>query len=188
MKSSGAYFIRTPRLGFRRWREDDLPLALNLWGDYEVTKLIDARGKLSDDQVRGRLNQEMATEEEYGIQYWPIFLLESDDHVGACGLRPYDLLEGIYEIGFHICSSRWRQGYAYEAAQAAMQYAFTKLKASSLFAGHNPKNNSSRHLLKKLGFQYTHDEYYPPTGLNHPSYKINAEEYARIRQTKNAQQ
>ena len=186
MKSGGEYFIRTARLGFRRWREDDLPLALTLWGDYEVTKAIDARGKLSEDQVRERLDQELVTEKEYKIQYWPIFLLENDEHVGCCGLRPYDLSEQVYEIGFHICSPHWRHGYAYEAAQATIDYAFTKLKAGSLFAGHNPKNGSSRRLLEKLRFQYTHDEYYPPTGLNHPSYSLDHGGYLRNRRTEHA--
>jgi len=68
------YFLNTDRLGFRRWRENDLNLALALWGDYEVTKLIDARGKLSEDQVRERLAKEIATDKEYGVQRWPIFL------------------------------------------------------------------------------------------------------------------
>jgi len=172
------YFMSTDRLGFRQWRENDFDLALVLWGDYEVTKLIDARGKLSEAQVRERFDREIATERECGVQYWPIFLLKDDEHVGCCGLRPYDLPQQIYEIGFHIRSNHWRRGYALEAARAIISYAFIRLHAKSLFAGHHPKNESSRQLLKKLGFQYTHDEYYPPTERYHPSYLLNAEEYA----------
>lgn len=173
------YFMQTARLGFRRWLENDLDIALGLWGDPDVTRLIDARGKLSEDQVRERLDREIATEKEYGVQYWPIFLLKEDEHVGCCGLRPYDLSGQIYALGFHIRSSHWRHGYAQEAARAVINYAFDRLGARSLFAGHNPANESSRRLLKKLGFQYTHDEYFAPTGQNHPSYLLNAEDYAR---------
>ena len=173
MNDDRKYFIKTDRLGFRRWCEEDIEIALILWGDYEVTKLIDARGKLSENQVRERLAKEIVTEKEYGVQYWPIFLLKNNEHIGCCGLRPYDLSRQIYEIGFHIRSNFWRHGYASEAAQAVIHYAFGTLKAKSLFAGHNPRNEYSRHLLKKLGFQYTHDEFYPPTGLNHPSYLLN---------------
>jgi hypothetical protein len=32
-------------------------------------------------------------------------------------------------------------------------------------------------LLEKLGFHYTHDEYYSATGLDHPSYLLTADEY-----------
>ena len=171
------YFIETKRLGFRMWSRDDLDLAVGLWGDFEVTKLFDGRGPLSREQVKGRLDQEIARQSEHGVQYWPIFLLESDQHIGCAGLRPYDVLKNIWEIGFHIRSNQWRKGYATEAAQAVMEYAFVSLKVNALFAGHNPKNLGSRKLLIKLGFKYTHDEFYEPTGLDHPSYLLKAEEY-----------
>ena len=181
------YFMRTARLGFRHWRQDDLDRALGLWGDIRVTRFIDARGGLSRSQVQERLGAEIAGQREYGLQYWPIFLLESNEHVGCCGLRPYDLSGSIYEIGFHIRSAFWRRGYAYEAATAVMEFAFgrpsgfERLNAAGLFAGHNPQNDASRRLLEKLGFRYTHDEYYPATGLDHPSYLLTADEYARQR-------
>ncbi len=177
MHDTETYFMETSCLGFRFWRDDDLDIAMDLWGDYEVTKYFDARGKWSRDDVRERLAKEIMTAEEYGVQYWPIFLLMATEHVGCCGLRPYDLSRRIYEIGFHIRSTHWRRGYAREAAAAVIDYAFTTLQVNGLFAGHNPKNAVSRHLVKQLGFRYTHDEYYPPTGLNHPSYSLNASEY-----------
>ena len=174
------YFLKTKRLGFRTWKETDLALAIGLWGDFEVTKHFDGRGPLSHEQVQGRLLQEIATQEKYQIQYWPIFLLESGEHVGCAGLRPYDMSQNILEIGFHIRSECWRQGYASEAARGVMAYAFNTLEVSKLFAGHNPKNKASRSLLLKLGFHYTHDEYYEPTGLKHPSYLLTAEEYSNM--------
>ena len=177
MNKSENYFLESSRLGFRCWCEDDLAIAIELWGDYEVTKFFDARGKWSPDEIQERLAKEIRTAKEYGVQSWPIFFLETDGHVGCCGLRPHDLPQRIYEIGFHIRSNHWRRGYAREAADAVMDYAFNKLKADGLFAGHNPKNAVSRHLLKLLGFRYSHDEYYPPTGLNHPSYSLKASQY-----------
>lgn len=176
IKNNGkTYFLRSKRLGFRLWREDDLALAIELWGDYEVTQFFDARGQWSRDQVHERLSQEISTAKKYGVQYWPIFLLENHDHVGCCGLRPYDISQRIYEIGFHIRSDLWRQGYAREAALAVIDHAFNRLEINSLFAGHNPKNTVSQHLLNRLGFRYTHDEYYPPTGLYHPSYLLEVD-------------
>lgn len=40
------YFLRSERLGFRLWGSDDLDLAMGLWGDPLVTRLIDSRGQL----------------------------------------------------------------------------------------------------------------------------------------------
>ena len=96
------YFLQTEHLAFRKWREDDLDLAVGLWGDFEVTKLFDGRGVLSKEQIQERLFQEIAFEKKYRVQYCPIFLLENGDHVGACGLGPYDIKKNIFELGFHI--------------------------------------------------------------------------------------
>jgi ribosomal-protein-alanine N-acetyltransferase len=179
--NSSRYFLSTERLGFRLWREEDFELARGLWGDLAVTRLIDARGQLTDEQVRQKLRQEIATAAEYGVQYWPIFLLSTGEHIGCCGLRPYDLVQGIYEIGFHIRSQEWGQGYATEAARAVIKFAFADLNVNALFAGHNPQNTVSGKLLEKLGFHYTHDEFYEPTGLNHPSYLFTEKDYAARR-------
>ncbi|MBZ5682382.1 MAG: GNAT family N-acetyltransferase [Acidobacteriia bacterium] len=136
------YFLRSKRLGFRPWSEQDLSLAIGLWGD--------------------------TTERKHGVQYWPLFLLEDGEHVGCCGIRPYDPTQRLYELGVHIRSSYWGRGLAEEAASATIDYAFEKLGATALFAGHKPKNNASRRLLEKLGFQYTHAQLYAPNGPRTP--------------------
>jgi [ribosomal protein S5]-alanine N-acetyltransferase len=118
----------------------------------------------------------------HGVQYWPIFLLATGEHVGCCGLRPYRAEEKIYEVGVHLRRAYWGQGYAGEATRTAMGYAFDTLGATALFAGHNPANEASRRVLQTLAFRYTHDEYYPPTGLDHPSYILTAEEFRRKRE------
>jgi RimJ/RimL family protein N-acetyltransferase len=72
----------------------------------------------------------------------------------------------------HISSRHWRRGYAFEAASCVVDHAFKVVGAEALFAGHNPANVASRGLLCRLGFVYTHDEFYEPTGLRHPSYLL----------------
>ena len=170
-------FLKTDRLFFRTWSETDTDLALGLWGDPRVIKYIDARGKLSTDDVQSWLLQEINSEKKYGVQYWPIFLKSNNHHVGCCGLRPYKPARDIFEIGFHIRAKHWGSGFTTEAALGVMNYAFNVLSVSGLFAGHNPRNIASQHILLKLGFRFTHDEYYAPTGLYHPSYMLTAEEY-----------
>ena len=179
MSTASEYFMRTDRLGFRHWRAGDLGLALGLWGDPKVTAFIDARGGLSPEQVRERLSREVRTQEAHGVQYWPVFLLASREHVGCCGLRPYRADRRVFELGFHIRSSHWRRGFAAEAAAAAIRYAFESRGARGLFAGHHPDHAASKKLLEKLGFRYTHHEPYAPTGLRHPSYFLKQEDYQR---------
>lgn len=166
------YFLTTTRVGFRPWTENDVGLALALWGDLEVSRFIDSRGALNVVEVKQKLNAELQSQAEYGIQYWPIFLKENGEHVGCCGVRPKDFSKGVMEFGVHLRRDYWGSGLAAEASHAAIDYAFAHLHAIELFAGHNPQNKASRHLLQKLGFVYIGDEFYPPTGLLHPSYTL----------------
>jgi [ribosomal protein S5]-alanine N-acetyltransferase len=170
------YFLTSERLGFRNWTESDLPLALELWGDPAVTGLIG--GPFSPGAIQSRLAQEIAQQKQFGMQYWPVFLLQDDRHAGCAGLRPYRQEQGIVELGIHLRPELWGQGYAEEAARCLMAYAFDRLAVDALFAGHHPKNQGSRRLLEKLGFEYQHDQLYVPTGLMHPTYLLRRDQQA----------
>jgi [ribosomal protein S5]-alanine N-acetyltransferase len=167
------YFMRSQRLGFGLWTPEDIDLASALWGDGRVTRLIG--GSFSEEQIHARLAQEIANQAEHGLQYWPLFRLSDAAHIGCCGLRPYPARAGVGELGFHLRYDYWRQGYASEAARRVICHAFTDLQAPALFAGHHPDNTASHDLLLRLGFSYTQDEYYPPTGRQHPSYFLYPE-------------
>ena len=162
------FFMTTERLGFSVWTAEDEPLAFRLWGDPQVTRYICASGIFTPEEIRGRLQTEIRNRELCGVQYWPIFDRQSGELAGCCGLRPHG--EHSFELGFHLRPEYWGRGLAAEAAEAVIRMAFADLDAAELFAGHNPKNVNSAKVLKKLGFVYTGDEFYPPTGLYHPSY------------------
>lgn len=165
------YFLKTARLGFGHWTLDDLPLANALWGDAEVTRLIG--GPFSQEQVKARLAREIDTMPSAGVQYWPMFRLADGDFVGCGGLRPYKPEAQILELGFHLLPAYWGKGLAVEAGRAVIDFAFDVRHATALFAGHHPANAASRRVLEKLGFRFTHEEFYPPTGLMHPSYLLS---------------
>lgn len=192
------FFLETDRIGFSKWQPSDTGLAALLWGDPEVTRYICASGKFDGDDIRNRLETELRNETLYGVQYWPVFDPETEELIGCCGLRPRETEEpdgcsrlrpreteepdgrpGIrplktaeYEIGFHLRPKFWGRGYAKEAAEAVIGYAFSVLGAEKLFAGHNPNNTASKKVLASLGFSYTGDEFYAPTSLFHPSYEL----------------
>lgn len=172
------YFLRSPRLGFSIWTHADLPLAFALWGDPEVTRLTG--GPFTAQQVRERLEREINNHEDLGVQYWPIFLLETGEHVGCCGLQPHKLAEVIYELGFQLRSAFWGRGLAREAAVAVIERAFTTLGVAALYAGHHPDNQASRGVLRSLGFRHTHNEFYPPTGQIEPCYLLSPKDFQRL--------
>ena len=164
------FFLTSARLGFRTWEKEDFNLAKSLWGDPLVMENIDVRKELNDEEIQSKLEHEIEKDRRFGVQYWPMFNLRSTDFIGCCGLRPYNLNEMTYEIGFHICSEFWGHGYAKESARAVIKYGFDRLNIQRIFAGHKPNNRQSERIMDQLGFEYSHDEFFKPTGLLHPSY------------------
>jgi [ribosomal protein S5]-alanine N-acetyltransferase len=170
VSGSRTYFLTTDRLGFSHWNEDDLALAITLWGDPRVSAFIG--GPFTAEEVKARLGREIEMLGACKVQYWPVFLLKDGELAGCAGLRPYGDDEHIMELGFHFRPEYWGQRLAQEAARAVIAFAFETIALKGLFAGHHPENTASERLLRKLGFRFTHQEIYPPTGLLNPSYLL----------------
>jgi len=164
------YFLKSARLGFRCWTDDDLPLARELWGDLQVTRFFG--GPFSDEEIARRLEREITRMTTYKFQYWPIYLLSDNKHVGCCGLRPYRLEDEVHELGFHLRPKYWGQGLAMEAARAAIEFAFGTIGAKGLSAGHHPENVNSKKVIEKLGFHYDHDEFFDALRIKIPYYLL----------------
>ncbi|WP_349773180.1 GNAT family N-acetyltransferase [Lacrimispora xylanisolvens] len=92
------------------------------------------------------------------------FQLSAEELIGCCGILPYKSEKHSYELGFHLRKKYWGQGYAAEAAKAAIDYSFHMLNAKKLYAGHHPENIASEKLLIKLGFQSIGEDFYLPKG------------------------
>jgi len=186
----------TERLIFRRWRyPEDLPLALQIWGDSQVTKMIG--GPFDNEKVIQRLKMEVESDLLHGVQYWPIFTKKEQKLVGCCGLHHHQdnsnlLIQNnnrngiIMEIGFHLLIEYWGNGFATEAGHSVIESLFlldNKIgnlnTVQSLFAGHHPNNLSSQKVILKLGLKYTHHELYQPTGIQHPCYLLTFDQYMK---------
>lgn len=161
------------RLRFGIWREGDFSLAHSIWGDPAVMKLTG--GLCTMEAVAQRLAMEVENLLHYRLQYWPVFELDGGALIGCCGLRPRDLEAGIAEFGFQLCRRSWGQGFATEAGNAVIDWA-GRQGLSGLFAGHHPENLASRQALLRLGFFYTHHEFYPPTDQIEPCYLLRFNE------------
>lgn len=168
------YFLKTDRVGFSTWNDTDIELAIQLWGEKDVTRFICATGEFTQQDIINRLNIEISNYKQFSVQYWPIFELKTGELIGCCGIRPFQAEDRTYELGFHLRREYWGRGYASEAARAVINYSFEILKTIRIYAGHHPENTASEKLLKKLGFQYIGKNFYAPTGLYHPSYELSS--------------
>lgn len=53
------FFMKTKRIGFSEWKEEDIELAKLLWGDPAVTRFICARGIFCQEEIENRLKREI---------------------------------------------------------------------------------------------------------------------------------
>lgn len=166
---------------FRTWSDADLPHARQLWGSAEVMRYLH-RAPYSDAEVQQRLDREAENLRTLGFQYWPLFVAATGAFAGCAGLKPCPF-EGSarapeLELGFHLLPSMWGRGLATEAGAAVAGWAFETLGVRRVYAGHHPDNGASGGVLRKLGFVFTRDVFFEPTGLMHPLYVLSAEAFA----------
>ena len=72
---------------------------------------------------------------------------------GGVGLHPDDQ-HNRAELGYWIGVPFWGNGYATEAARAAVRYGFEKLNFNRIFAAHFAGNDASGKVLRKIGMRY----------------------------------
>ena len=94
------------------------------------------------------------------------------DVLGFCGLKranaPGSTVTGMMEVGWRLREEAWGQGYAKEAARAAIDLAFTRFGAEELVALTVADNTASWGLMHRLGFSrraaldYPDPRYEPP--------------------------
>ena len=73
--------------------------------------------------------------------------------VGNCGFKGPPTPDGIVEIAYGVAPGYQGNGYATEAAQALVSYAFSNSKVRVVWAHTLPEANASTRVLTKCGFQ-----------------------------------
>lgn len=72
--------------------------------------------------------------------------------IGGIGVRE-KTQRGSLELGYWIARDHWGHGYATEAAQTAVDWAFTAYDITGVRASYRPQNVASARVLAKCGFQ-----------------------------------
>jgi RimJ/RimL family protein N-acetyltransferase len=83
-----------------------------------------------------------------------VFLIELDFRpIGMVGLDWRN--ETAPELGYWLGVEHWGQGFATEAARAAIDFSFEEFDIAQLVSGARVANPASRNVLEKCGFQWT---------------------------------
>lgn len=145
--------LETERLVLRRFSspEDRDAFAL-LATDPEVMQRLG--GVLSRDEAEARIDR---VENSWIANGYGRYLVErrSDGaFLGWCGIMPaFDTLPiaGAPEMGWRLTRATWGQGYATEAAAAAIADGFQRLRFPEILAFTSPTNLRSQAVMRRLG-------------------------------------
>ena len=89
----------------------------------------------------------------------------SDVVIGRGGFKGPPAADGVVEIAYGVGSDHQGKGYATEAAQALVSYAFSHSEVRVVRAHTRPKPNASTRVLIKCGFRRVGEVMDPDDGL-----------------------
>jgi len=144
--------IETERLILRGWHDDDAAAHHAMCSDPAVMAYLGPAPSLADSAAWvARQNAILA---DYGACFWALERRDTGAFIGWCGIKPGPVgtpIEGEPEIGWSLVHAEWGQGYAREAANAALAWGCHELSLSTIWAITVPANLSSRALMARLG-------------------------------------
>ena len=79
---------------------------------------------------------------------------DSGQLIGTGGVGKNE--EGVHTLGYNLRHDAWGYGYATEAAQAMLAWAYHSLGVRDFVLDHAVLNTASGNVARKCGFQLTH--------------------------------
>jgi len=144
--------LHTPRLLLREWRDEDREPFAAMSADPEVIRYLP---RLPDRAASDAwIDRMRAHHNEHGFAYWAVELVGEAGLIGAIGLSrvrfPVPFAPAV-EVGWRLARAYWRQGYAFEAARAAIEDGFFRIGIEEIVAFTVPPNRASWGLMERLG-------------------------------------
>lgn len=110
---------------------------------------------------------------EFATEGFGLYVLEQSidsKFLGFTGLHRISFageLHGAIEIGWRLCADAWGNGYATEAAKAALIHAAT-LGIPEVFSFTTLSNLPSQRVMQRLGMEYIGEFDHPALPAGHP--------------------
>lgn len=143
--------LRTERLLIRETTLEDIDEFYKIYADPEMTRYMEG---LFDDPEDEKRYQKDYIEKVYGLMgfgVWTVIRLSDNRIIGRAGYSIRNGFEDI-ELGFLIGTQFQKQGYAYEACKAILDYGRDILLFDKVQTLVKKENLVSLHLCSKLGF------------------------------------
>lgn len=148
----------TARLRLRDWREEDWP---EFWRVTNTPAVMRWLGGVQDEAGKAAAQARVESyRAEHGHTFWVVERREDGALLGFCGLKRSNQAggpQGMMEVGWRLREDAWGQGYAKEAAAAALDLAFGPFGAGEVIALTVARNTASWGLMVRLGMERRED-------------------------------
>lgn len=146
--------LETERLSLREFNTTDATFIIQLLNSKGWLKFIGDRHIKTLEQAENYLtNGPMKSYSVNGFGLSMVELKNTHTPIGMCGLIKRDNLPDI-DIGFAFLEEFMGNGYAFEIAQATINFAKESLQKETILAITIPTNVRSINLLKKIGMKF----------------------------------
>jgi RimJ/RimL family protein N-acetyltransferase len=156
--------IETARLSLRGWRDDDIEPWVAMHLDPRVTEFFSQTyTRVFAQEAAARMRSDL---ERDGYGWWVVEQKDISRLIGAVCLRPVPFEAAFTpadEIGWRLAHEAWGQGFATEAARAALEFAFNTFRWTEIVAFTASVNHRSERVMQRLAM--THD---PSDDFDHP--------------------
>jgi RimJ/RimL family protein N-acetyltransferase len=140
--------LQTERLILRGWREEDHKPFAAMMADPQVARFIGGVASANDSW---RLMAMIIGHWELrGYGLWVVERKSDKVFLGRIGLIQPMGWPGM-EVAWGLARGHWGNGYATEAAKAALDYGFRNFKVTKLVSTIHPENIPSQRVAERLG-------------------------------------
>lgn len=144
--------VKTDRLLLRRWRDTDLEPFGALNADPEtLVYFAQTLDRAASDAFVRRIESRF---EKQGYGLWALEVIATGEFIGYTGLNAMpDGVPGAggMEIGWRLAKRAWHQGYATEAARAALGVAFDGAGLPEVWSMTAVLNEPSQAVMRRIG-------------------------------------
>lgn len=157
--------IETPRLILRAWRKSDLSPFAEQNGDPVVMRFL--AGVLTSEESDAYVRRAEKHFSDNGFCKWAVEAPSISPFIGAVGLKRVKFEASFtpaVEVAWRLNRRYWGQGYATEAAAAAIADGFDRVGLKEIVAMTALGNAASIRVMERLGMTRSIEFDYP----NHP--------------------
>ncbi|MEJ0026924.1 MAG: GNAT family N-acetyltransferase [Rhizomicrobium sp.] len=140
--------LETGRLALREWRAEDFDALAQFYADAEVMKFLG--GVMERNDAWRALAGTMGHWTLRGYGTWAVERKSDGVLLGRVGLINPEGWPSL-ELGWTLGRPHWGQGYASEAAAAALDYAFLTQPVDRMISCIDPDNKGSQAVAQRIG-------------------------------------